>query len=138
MVLVKYEGIRENGRVKFKSRFFPSYYLSILYTFFFLEDYDFSISKLIKEVYCRHKDKNDFIKRILFSLYLLSYYEIGQPKSRDLNNFATNIKNANERKSRIKNILSNPNEFSNKYNSFLKDKVLNQKLAWCSLRDFLV
>lgn len=136
-ILTQYNGIFENGRVKFKSRFFPSDYLAILYTFIFLEDYDFSFSKFIKEIYCKHKDKNDFIKRILFSLYLLTYYEIGQTKSSDLSDFAGNIKKANERKNRIKNILNNPNEFSNEYNIFLKDTVFNQKRAWCSLRDFL-
>jgi len=136
-ILEQYEGVQENGRVKFKSRFFPSDYMAILYTFIFLEDYDFSLSKFLKEVYCRHKDKRDFIKRILFSLYLLSYYEVGQPQSSDLNDFALNLKNANERKNRIKNILNNSNEFENQYNTFLKDKVFKQKRAWCSLRDFL-
>lgn len=136
-ILVRYSDILENGRVKFKSRFFPSDYLAILYTFVFLEEYDFSFSKFIKEVYCRHKDKNDFIKRILFSLYLLTYYEIGQPKSSDLSQFADNIKKANERKNRIKDILGNPDKFSDEYNTFLKDKVFKQKRAWCSLRDFL-
>lgn len=136
-ILVRYSDILENGRVKFKSRFFPSDYLAILYTFVFLEEYDFSFSKFIKEVYCRHKDKNDFIKRILFSLYLLTYYEIGQPKSSDLSEFADNIKKANERKNRIKDILGNPDKFSDDYNTFLKDKVFKQKRAWCSLRDFL-
>ena len=65
-ILDQYNDIFENGKVKFKSRFFPSDYLAILYTFVFLKDYDLSFSKFIKEVYFRHKDKNDFIKRILF------------------------------------------------------------------------
>lgn len=136
-ILVQYDGILENGKVKFKSRFFPSDYLAILYTLVFLEDYGFSFSKFIKEVYFRNKDKNDFIKRILFSLYLLTYYEIGQPKSSDLRNFADNIKKAEERKGKIKNILSNTDKFSNEYKSFIKDKVYRQKRAWCSLRDYL-
>ena len=137
LILAQYDGVFENGKVKFKSRFFPSDYLAILYTFVFLEDYDFSFSKFIKEVYCRHKDKTDFIKRILFSLCLLTYSEIGQPKSSDLTDFATNLKKANERKNKIKDVLSNPDKFSNEYNTFLKDKVFKQKRAWCSLRDFL-
>jgi len=136
-ILDQYNDIFENGKVKFKSRFFPSDYLAILYTFVFLKDYDLSFSKFIKQVYCRHKDKNDFIKRILFSLYLLSYYEIGQPKSSDLGDFTTNMKKANERKNKIKDILSNHDKFSNEYETFLKDKVFKQKRAWCSLRDFL-
>ena len=136
-ILNQYNDIFENGRVKFKSRFFPSDYLAILYTFVFLEDYDFSFSKFIKKIYCKHKNENDFIKRILFSLYLLTYYGIGQPKSSDLNDFAGNIKKAIERKNEIKNILDNSDEFSDKYNNFLKDAIFKQKRAWCSLRDFL-
>jgi hypothetical protein len=54
-----------------------------------------------------------------------------------LSNFAENIRKANVRKNRIKNILSNPDEFSNEYRIFLKKTVFNQKRAWCSLRDFL-
>ncbi len=136
-ILIQYGDIFESGKVKFKSRFFPSDYLAILYTFVFLKDYGFSFSKFIKEVYCNHKDKNDFIKRILFSLYLLSYYEIGQPQSSDLSDFDANIKKANERKSRIKDILNNHDKFIKEYNMFLKDRVFRQKRAWCSLRDFL-
>ena len=136
-ILTQYSDILENEKVKFKSRFFPSDYLAMLYTFVFLEDYDFSFSKFIKEVYCLHKDKNDFIKRILFSLYLLTYHGIGQPKSSDLSDFAANIEKANERKTKIKNFFSNPDSFNNEYNIFLKDKVFKQKRAWCSLRDFL-
>ncbi|MBC8488839.1 MAG: hypothetical protein H8D45_22685 [Bacteroidetes bacterium] len=136
-ILTQYSDIFKNGKVKFKSRFFPSDYLAILYTFVFLEDYGFSFSKFIKEVYCTHKNEHDFKKRILFSLYLLTYHEIGQPKSSDLSDFDSNIKEANERKKRIKDTLSNTDKFNNEYNTFLKDKVFKQKRAWCSLRDFL-
>ncbi|MFC1895276.1 hypothetical protein ACFL0Q_01230 [Thermodesulfobacteriota bacterium] len=136
-ILTRYNGIFENGRVTFKSRFFPSDYLAILNTLVFLEDCDFSFSKFIKHIYCKHKDKHDFIKRILFSFYLLPYYEIGQPKSSDLSDFAGNIERANERENRINNLLNNSDQFSNKYNLFLKNTVFNQKRAWCSLSDFL-
>lgn len=136
-ILAQYDGILENGKVKFKSRFVPSDYLAILYTFVLLEDYDFSFSKFIKEVYCRHKDADGLIKRILFSMYLLSYYNIGQPKSSALSNFAENIKQANERKIRIKDILNNPDKFRDEYNNFLKDRIFRQKRACCSLRDYL-
>jgi hypothetical protein len=133
----RYSDILVDGRVKFKSRFFPSDYLAILSTFIFLEDYGFSFSKFIKEMYCKNIGKNDFIKRILFSLYLLTYYEIGQPTSSDLDDFAANVRKARLRKDKIKDILSKPDKFSHEYNAFLKDKVFNQKRAWCSLRDFL-
>ncbi len=136
-VLSKYEGIFEDGRVKFKSRFFPSDYIAILSTLVFLEEYGFSFSKFIKDVYCRHKDKDDFIKRILFSLSLLTYGEIGQTDSRNLVDFEENKRKAKERKNRIKEILFQPNRFNAKYNHFLEDRVFKQKRAWCSLRDFI-
>ncbi len=136
-IIANYEGIFENGKVKFKSRFFPSDYMAILYTFVFLQDYDFSFSKFIKEAYCRHKEEHDFVKKILFSLSLLSYDGIGQPNSNNLNYFADNIQKANDRKNRIKGILSNDSKFNKEYNKFLKSRVFKQKRAWCSLRDFL-
>ncbi len=136
-IIAKYNGILENSRVKFKSRFFPSDYLAILYTLVFLKDYDFSLSKFIKEVYDKNKEKENFLKRILFSLYLLTYYEIGQPKSDDLNEFSSNIEKGEKRGERIKDTLDNPQSFDNKYEIFLKNKVFKQKRAWCSLRDFL-
>jgi len=136
-ILIQYGDVFENGRVKFKSRFFPSDYMAILYTFVFLEDYNFSFSKFIKEVYFTHKDKPDLIKRILFSLYLLTYYEIGQPKSSDLSDFDANIKKAAERKKRINDIFNDQDRFKAEYETFLRDKVFKQKRAWCSLRDFL-
>lgn len=67
----------------------------------------------------------------------MTYYEIGQPKSSDLGDFADNVRKASDRKNKIKDILSNPDKFNHEYNTFLKDKVFNQKRAWCSLRDFL-
>lgn len=133
----RYPDILINERVKFKSRFFPSDYIAILYTFVFLEDYNFNFSKFIKEAYCGNKDKDDFIKRILFPLYLLTYYEIGQPKSSDLSDFADNVRKARERKNKIKDILNNTDKYNYEYSTFLEDKVFNQKRAWCSLRDFL-
>lgn len=136
-ILANYAGIFENGKVKFKSRFFPSDYMAILYTFAILEDYDFSFSKFIKELYGKHKNEDDFVKRILFSLSLLTYEGIGQPNSNDLKYFADNIEKANKRKDSIKDILNNPNKFNREYLNFLNDRVYGQKRAWCSLRDYL-
>ncbi|MEJ5260348.1 MAG: hypothetical protein WHS88_09185 [Anaerohalosphaeraceae bacterium] len=136
-VLAAYGEFPENERVTFKSRFFPSDYMAILYTLVFLEDYGYSFSKFIKEVYCRHKDKADFIKRILFSLSLVTYEGIGQPKSKNIKKFASNERRAKERKDEIKRVLDNAGEFNRKYSEFLEGRIYNQKRAWCSLRDYL-
>lgn len=136
-ILTSYEGIYENERVKLKSRFFPSDYMAILYTVVFLEDYDFSFSNFIKDEYIKHKNKEDFLKRLLFSLSLLTYEGVGQPSSSNLINFAANIEKANQRKNQINGILNNDNSFAREYTKFLKKKVFEQKRAWCSLRDYL-
>lgn len=136
-IIANYDGVLQNGKVVFKSRFFPSDYVAMLYTFVFLEDYDFSFSKFIKEIYDRHKNTDDFIKRILFSLCLLTYDGIGQPKSSDLDDFANNIQKAKQNKIRVREILYNDNKFNNKFTKFLENQVFYQKRAWCSLRDFI-
>ena len=126
-----------NNKVKFKSRFFPSDYFAILYTFVFLADYDFNFSKFLKEIYLRNKHKEDFIKRILFSLYLITYYNGKQPSSNEIGNFVTNYRKSKERKEQIKNILNTNDIFEQKFKVFRKHKIYEQKRAWCSLRDFL-
>ena len=136
-IISSYNDVLEANKVKFKPRFLPSDYLSILYTFIILEDYDFSISKYIKENYENQKNNKDFIKRILFSLYLLTYYEIGRPTTNDVSHFVKILKNGKERKKKIKDILNNSLKFTKEYSIFLKEKNFKQKRAWCSLRDFL-
>ena len=131
-----YDDFIENERVKFKSRFLPSDYFSILFTFVILEDYDFSFSKFIKKVYFENKDKEDIIRRMLFSLYLLTYYDIKQRKSVDIENFTKNLTEAYKRKKKVNNILNDPNEFDTEYKRFI-NSIFKQKRAWCSLRDYI-
>ncbi len=82
----------------------------------------------------KHKERDDFIQRILFSLYLLTYFEIGQPKKTDIADFQNNIKKAEIRTKKVFSILNET--FEDEYKSFKKDTIFNQKRAWCSLRDF--
>lgn len=120
--------------VKFTPRYYPSDYFSILYTFDILQEYDYSLTKYIVEQLNKHQEKDDTIKRVLFSLYLLTYFEIGQPKKADIEDFKSNFKKAKNRTRKVKDILNK--EFEDKYKSFKRNTIFNQKRAICSLRDF--
>ena len=127
----------KDGRVRFKSRFFPSDYFAILYTLIFLQDYEFKFSRFIKEIYNQYKDKADLIKRALFCLYLVTYYDVGQPDSQKIGDFDKNFLEAKERKNYIKDLFNDNNRFEKEYNKFCNTQIFKQKRAWCSSRDFL-
>ena len=127
----------ENDRVVFKSRYLPSDYYNIRYTLDLLYEYEKSLSCFIAKAYHTHKkDKDRLIQRILFSLYLLTYYyeENGQPSYENIKKQNINIKN---RTKNVKAILNSSDLFQDKFNDFVKVKIFQQKRAWCSLRDFL-
>jgi hypothetical protein len=133
----KYEGNLNQSKVQFKSRFLPSDYLCILSTFVILEDFDYSLSKYISYNFLNNKNENDIIIRLLFSLFLLSYFNIGQPNSDDLSNYEENLSAAILRKQLVLAIINNKNLFNEQLKIFKKDKIFKQKRAWCSLRDFI-
>ncbi len=134
--ILKQYGFKKSDYVIFSSRYYPSDYLSILYTFDILNNYDFSLTKFIVEQLQTHQDKEDYIKRILFSLYLLTYFEIGQPKKSDLSNFKNNIEKSKKRTQKVLSIINSNKKFEEEYKKFKKDTIFNQKRAWCSFRDF--
>jgi len=135
--ILRQYGFKETDYVIFSSRYYPSDYLSILYTLDILNSFDFSLTKFIVKQLQTHLDKEDYIKRILFSLYLLTYFDIGQPKKSDLSNFKNNIEKSNNRKQKVLSIINSDKKFEAEYKKFKKDTIFNQKRAWCSLRDFL-
>ena len=135
-ILKKY-GFVSSKKVEFSSRYYPSDYFSILYTIVFLEKYNFMLSKFIQEIFEKYSDNDDFIKKLLFSLYLLTYYNVGQPNKNDIIQFKKNLKKAEERRKKLEIIFSKKKEFEEKYKIFLQRDVFHQKRAWCSLRDFL-
>ena len=93
-ILLKSYGYKEENIVVFTPRYYPSDYYSILFTFDILSEYNFSLTRYIAEQINKYKEKDDLIQRILFSLYLLTYYEIGQPRKTDIADFNENIKKA--------------------------------------------
>lgn len=132
-ILLSY-GFKSDKEVKFASRYYPSDYFSIIYTLDILKHFNYSLTKYIVSQLHTHKDSSDSVRRLLFSLYLLTYYEIGQPTKTDLIDFERNL---NKAKIRTKKILKILNEnFEKEYNKFLKETIFRQKRAWCSLRDF--
>ncbi len=137
LIINYYEDYQKNNKVIFKSRFLPSDYFSILYTFIGLEEYEYNLSAFISDIYLSNKNKEELIKRILFSLYLLTYYDISQPNSSDILNFNENFKKAQIRKKEIYKIIKDEKVFEKEFYKFTNNKIYNQKRAWCSLRDFL-
>ncbi len=133
-ILKKSYGYNERDRVKFTPRYYPSDYFSILFTFDILSEYDYSLTKYIAGQINKYKEKDDIIQRVLFSLYLLTYFEIGQPSKNNIADFNGNIKKSKTRTKKIKSILTD--SFEEEYENFKKDTTFNQKRAWCSLRDF--
>lgn len=133
-ILLESYRYKKDDIVKFTSRYYPSDYYSILFTLFILKDYEYSLTNYIAKQINKYKEKNDLIQRILFSLYLLTYYQIGQPKKTDIKDFDKNVKKANARAEKVKNILND--SFEHEFKKFKKNTIYNQKRAWCSLRDF--
>jgi len=133
-ILLKSYGYKESDIVKFTPRYYPSDYYSILFTFDILGEYNFSLTRYIADQINKYNEKDDLIRRVLFSLYLLTYFEIGQPSKIDIADFNENIKNAKIRTKKVKTILND--SFEKEFENFKKDTIFNQKRAWCSLRDF--
>jgi hypothetical protein len=127
----------ENNFTKFKSRFFPSDYMCILSTFKILEDYDFSISKFIATIYKANSTNEDIIIRIVFSLYLLTYYEIPQFNTSDLSEYKNCLKFAEKRKELVLKIVNNKKSFEKELLEYKTVTMFKQKRAWCSFRDFI-
>ena len=133
-ILLKSYGYEQENTVKFTPRYYPSDYYSILFTFDILSEYNYSLTRYIADQINKYRKKDDLIQRILFSLYLLTYYKIGQPRKTDIADFKGNIKKAKIRTKKVKTILSD--RFEKEFENFKKDTIFNQKRAWCSLRDF--
>ncbi len=133
-ILKKSYGYNETDIVEFTPRYYPSDYYSILFTFYILREYNFSLTNYIADQINKYKEKDDLIQRVLFSLYLLTYFEIGQPSKTNIADFNGNISKSKIRAEKVKAILTD--SFEKDFKNFKKDTIFNQKRAWCSLRDF--
>lgn len=125
----------KNDRPYFISRYYPSDYKSILSTFHILKMYDYNLTKFIISVIENIISDDKLIPKLLFAMYLLSYYEIGQPKAKDIN-FQNFNKESEKRAKYVKKIFLDSTRFNSEYKKFSKATIFKQKRAWCSLRDF--
>lgn len=82
-------------------------------------------------------EKHKFIQKLLYSLYLLTYYEIGNPSASDLFPYNNLMNEIEERTLRVMTILEDEKEFNENFKAFSRTTIFKQKRAWCSLRDYL-
>lgn len=129
-------GLNETDSLKFTPRYYPSDYFSILYTLDILKKYDLSFTKYIVTQLNNFHGKEDYIRRLLFSLYLLTYFEVGQPKKADIEDFQENLRKTEKRTKKVISILNDESKFDEEFYFFEKDSIYNQKRSMCSLRDF--
>lgn len=134
-ILLEYD-FTENMTPFFVSRYYPSDYLSILFTLSVLTSYGLSFTAYIKRLLDIIGQDESLISKLLFGMYLLTYEGIGQPKHSDIA-FKKNMASAGARANKIESILSEKAFFEREFQSFRDGAIFSQKRAWCSLRDFL-
>ena len=113
----------------------------MFYTLHTLEAYhrDFInyIVAVIESVSSHAYSPKTLIQGLAYGLYLLSYGNIGQLSSKDLNSTNWGI-NAKERTEKIRFLLSNSTDFHKAFESFFRrGKQYAIKRVWCCLRDYL-
>lgn len=120
----------------FIPRYYPADYRSILSTFCILKEYNFNFSKFIVAILISLKGDKDVISKLLYSLFLLTYFDIHQPEYIDIIPFEKELEKAEVRAGRVLEIINDKKSFIKKYENFKKVDIYNQKRAWCSLRDY--
>ena len=133
-ILEKYKFAGETNPY-FRSRFYPSDYKSILCTLDILRKYDFSLANYLCQVIRKNISKEPIVPKILFALYLLTYYEVGKTSASDIE-FNSMKSEARKRGKKVLKILKDNKEFIKKYENFMEGEVFKQKRAWCALRDY--
>lgn len=133
-ILLDY-GFSHDTYPHFLSRYYPSDYKAMLFTLIILKDFNFSIVEYLLPILNRNISKKPLIPRLLFSLYLLTYYDIGQPSKKDIN-FKVWFDEGTKRRDYVLGIINEELSFEKMFSSFSKNAIYKQKRAWCSLRDF--
>ena len=152
--------IADNDFVEFKSRFYTSDYVSILYTFYILASYDYSIIKYmsmaIDAVDGITQDINKteyYVKSIGYALYRLTYNvadgedckyfrcNTEQVTKTNIEKFVSDcfIKLAEKRLENIKRDFENNPDFKRNLDDFYNgdERYYSMKRVWCSLRGYL-
>lgn len=137
-LLNKYR-FKDEDRVTFISRFYPADYVSMFYTMHTLKEFnkDF-ITYIIKAFESIGDISSEYlIKVFAYTLYILTYEDIGQPSKDDLD-YNELMKKAKTRTSRIIELLNNGNLLKKKIEVFYKNGVQYKiKRIWCCIRDYI-
>ena len=134
-VLIKDYGLKEGDSVSFISRYYPSDLKSMMQTLMILDDDKFKRSIVCFVAFVMKELGGDTsINKLAFALYLLGYYEIGQPKRDEYNKIKEGAKNNTES---VLAILDNKDEFEETFQKKWKSIRFKQKRVWCSLRDYV-
>ena len=138
LLLNKY-GFKDEDRIEFVSRFFPADYVSIFYTLHTLETFnkdffDFII-KVLNNV--AEQSPQNLVKTLAYSLYLLTYDNIGQPTAKSIN-YEKLLKIAENRTTTIHTIIDNSTLLKQNVEKFYKNgQQYKIKRIWCCIRDYL-
>ncbi|MBR3672772.1 MAG: hypothetical protein IKN65_00550 [Clostridia bacterium] len=137
-LLNKYE-FKDDNRVTFVSRFYPADYVSMFYTMHTLKEFnkDF-ITYIIRALECMgDTSPKSLIKAFAYSLYILTYEDIGQPSKKDLD-YNELIRKAKTRTNRIIKLLNDEELLSKEIENFYKNGVQYKiKRIWCCIRDYI-
>ena len=131
----------EGEPVSFVSRFYPSDYVSMVYTLHTLDafnrdfiDYVVAIIKCLTNTTCSCKD---LVRGLAYGLYILTYDNIGQPSKEHLDDTIW-IKNAEIRTETILSLISDNKTFHRCVQRFYeRDGQYRIKRVWCCLRDYI-
>ena len=127
--------------VSFVSRFYPSDYVSMVYTFHTLEtfnrdfiDYAVAIINCLTSTPCSCKD---LVRGLAYGLFILTYDNIGQPSKEHLDDPVW-FNNAERRTENIHKLLSDNKSFCNCVQKFYeRNGQYGIKRVWCCLRDYI-
>lgn len=128
--------------VEFVSRFYPSDYVSMIYTLHTLEafnkDFIDYLVAIINNITSANYSCKDLVHGLAYGLYLLTYNENPQTKKEDLSNNSIWIRNAEKRTKAIVKVLADNKAYSDSVHGLFKTiRKYEMKRVWCCLRDYI-
>jgi len=134
-------GFPSNFVPYFIPRYYPADYKAILSTYVALERYGYSLANYLKAMVNtlvkRETDPGEFVPKLLFSLHLLSYKDIRQPRATEID-FPKFLQDAQERRENVMRLLNDCDSFETGFRRFRQSNNYydNLKRPWCALRDW--
>lgn len=127
--------------VSFISRFYPSDYVSMVYTLHTLESFNrdfinYAVA-IIKCVTSTSYSCKDLVQGLAYGLYILTYDNIGQP-SKELLDESTWLTKAEHRTETILSLIADSKAFRSRVKKFYERNLqYGVKRVWCCLRDYI-